>query len=185
MHAFALCIKTSVLSNFLSCFSLCIFLGTYHQYDTVVYPQKTKISKTFTEKFKETVGTIGGAIGSFFGRSSTSQGDTTKETDFKPLALQKMSELCLQTYLAEYEEKLCSGDLLSVQSTAEDINHIFESLYHPVIIRQYSSLPFYKYLDGSFKEVRTLFFFPSLCKFKLSVIIFTVSDPKRMVRVNC
>ena len=162
MHVFALCIKTSALSNFLSCFSLCIFLGTYHQYDTVVYPQKTKISKSFTEKFKETVGTIGGAIGSLFGRSSTSQGDTTKETDFKPLTLQKMSELCLQTYLAEYEEKLCSGDLLSIQSTAEVINHIFESLYHPVIIRQHSNLPMDKSLDGSFKVVRTLFFHHSL-----------------------
>ena len=160
MHVLALCNKLQHLSNFLSCFSLCIFLGTYHQYDTVVYPQKTKISKSFAEKFKETVGTIGGAIGSFFGRSSTPQGDTTKETDFKPLALQKMSELCLQVYLAEHEEKLCSGDLLSIQSTAEEINHIFESLYHPVIVHQNSNVSIDKYLDGSFKEVCC--FVPSL-----------------------
>lgn len=123
----------------------------------MVYPQKTKISKSFTDKFKETVGTIGGAISSFFGRSSTPQGDAAKETDFKPLPLQKMGELCLQVYLAEFEEKLCSGIFLSIPSIAEDINHIFESLYHRMIFHQHSWVPVTRDLDGRFKEVCCLF----------------------------
>ena len=85
----------------------------------------------------------------FFGFGSTQH--------FFLLSLQKMSELCLQVYLAEYEEKLHSGDFLSVPSTAEGINHIFESLYHPVIIHRKSYVPIVKYLDGTFKEVCCLF----------------------------
>ena len=130
--------------------------GVYHQYDTVVYPKKTKISKSFLERVKETgiVGTIGGAIGSLFGRGSTQQGDAAKETDFKPLLPQQMGELCLKAYLAEYKEKLCTGDFPSMQSTAEDINHIFESLYHQVIIHQNSYMPSIEDLDGGkFKKV--------------------------------
>ena len=106
----------------------------------MVYPKKTKISKSFLERVKETgiVGAIGGAIGSLFGRGSTQQEDAPKDTDFKPLLPQEMGELCLKAYLAEYKEKLCTGDFPSIQSTAENINHIFESLYYQVIIHQNS-----------------------------------------------
>ena len=134
----------------LQCLSLSHVSGVYHQYDTVVYPKKTKISKSFLERVKETriVGAIGGTIGSFFGRGSTQQGDAPKDRDFKPLLPQDMGELCLKAYLAEYEEKLCTGDFPSIQSTAEDINHIFESLYHQVIVNQNSYMPITKDLDG-------------------------------------
>ena len=118
----------------------------------VVYPKKTKISKSFLERVKETG--IVGAIGSLFGRGSTQQGDAPKETDFKPLLPQQTGELCLKAYLAEYKEKLCTGDFPSIQSTAEDINQIYESLYHPVIVHQNSYTPITKDLDGGkFKEV--------------------------------
>ena len=132
----------------LQCLSLFHVSGAYHQYDTVVYP---KISKSFLERVKETgiVGAIGGTIsGSLFGRGSTQQGDAPKDTDFKPLLPQEMGELCLKAYLAEYEEKLCTGDFPSIQLTAEDINHIFESLYYQVIIYPNSYMPSIKDLDG-------------------------------------
>ena len=152
MHVLTSCDNSSTPS-----FSLSLHVsGTYHQYDTVVYPKKTKISKSFLERVKETglVSAIGGKITGWFGRSSTPQGDAAKDTDFKPLPPQQMGDLCLKAYLADYEEKLCTGDFPSIQSTAEDIKHIFESLYHPVIIHQHSNVPIYKYLDGGkFKEV--------------------------------
>ena len=111
------------------------------------------------------VGAIGGAVGSLFGRGSTQQGDAPKDTEFKPLLPQDMGKLCLKAYLAEYEEKLCTGDFRSIQSTAEDIDHIFESLYHPVIVHQNSYMPITKDLDGGkFKEVCCLYsvFLPKL-----------------------
>ena len=138
--------------------------GAYHQYDTVVYPKKTKISKSFLESVKETgiVSAIGGKISGWLGRSSTQQGDAAKEMDFKPLLPQQMGELCLKAYLAEYEEKLCSGDFFSIPLTVESINHIFESLYHRVIIHQKAYTPSDKDLHGSFKEVCCLLCF-QLC----------------------
>ena len=129
----------------------------------MVYPKKTKISKSFLESVKETgiVSAIGGKISGWFGRSSTPQGDAAKETDFKPLPLQQMGELCLKAYLAKNKENLCSGDFFSIPLTVEYINHIFESLYHRVIIHQKAYLPSDKDLDGSFKEVCCLLCFQS------------------------
>ena len=123
----------------------------------MVYPKTTKIAKSIGERFKETgkgiLGAIGGAFSTLLGRGSTSEGDATKATEFKPLHPQKMGELCLHVYLDEYKEKLCSGDFISIPSIAEEINHIFESLYCPVIIHQRSQFPVEKRLDGNFKEV--------------------------------
>ena len=146
MHVLTSCNKTSTPPSL----SLSHVSGVYHQYDTVVYPKKTKISKSFLERVKETgiVGAIGGAIGSLFGRGSTQQKDASKDTDFKPLLPQEMGELCLKAYLAEYEEKLCTGDFPSIPLTAEDINHIFESLYYQVIIYPNSYMPSIEDLDG-------------------------------------
>jgi len=125
----------------------------------VVYPKTTKISKSIGERFKETgkgiLGAIGGAVSTLLGYSSTSE-DATKATEFKPLPPQIMGEQCLHVYLAEYKEKLCSGDFTSIPSIAEEINHIFESLYFPVIIHRNSYTPMDKRLEGKFKEVITL-----------------------------
>ena len=124
----------------------------------MVYPRTTKIAKSIGERVKETgkgiLGAIGGAVSTLLGRSSTSE-DATKATEFKPLPPQIMGEQCLHVYLDEYKEKLCSGDFISIPSIAEEINHIFESLYCPVIIHQRSQFPVEKRLDGNFKEVCT------------------------------
>jgi len=143
-------------------------VGTYDQYDTVVYPRKTTFAELLGKKVKEmgkdVVGAIGGTIFNIVSRSSSSKGDVTsditsgdatKAMEFKPLDLQKMGEECLHQYLHEYKEKLCSGDFTSIPSIAEEINHIFESLYCPVIIHQRSKFPLEKRLDGNFKEVCT------------------------------
>jgi len=125
----------------------------------VVYPKTTKIARSIGERLKETgkglLGTIGGAVSTLLGRSSSSEGDATKATEFKPLPPQIMGEQCLHVYLDEYKEKLCSGDFTSIPSIAEEINHIFESLYCPVIIHRNSNTPMEKRLDGNFKEVCT------------------------------
>jgi len=126
----------------------------------MVYPKTTKIAKSIGERLKETgkgiLGAIGGAVSALLGRGSTSEGDATKATEFKPLPPQIMGEQCLHIYLAEYKTKLCSGDFTSIPSIAEEINHIFESLYCPVIIHRNSNTPMEKRLEGKFKEVITL-----------------------------
>ena len=109
-------------------------LGTYHQYDTLVYPKRTKASKSWSDIFKK-------PFTGWIGQGSTSQEEANKVRNFKPLSQQETSEFCLKVYLSEYEEKLCSGDFSSIPITAESITHIFDSLCHQVVIRQGSQVP--------------------------------------------
>jgi len=60
-----------------------LLLGTYHQYDTIAYPKKTKVAKTWAEKAKATMAAIGGLFG--LGQTSRST-ESGKELELKPLS---------------------------------------------------------------------------------------------------
>ena len=122
-------------------------LGTYHQYDTVVYP-KNITSKSFYERAKEKAKT-------FFWWSSDSQ--SQEEENITILSPFEMGKFCLHVYLDGYKQMLCSGSFpqqANIQMIVEEICKIFALLYNPVI--SYST-PSVQKLDRKFTEV--CFFF--------------------------
>ena len=123
-------------------------LGTYHQYDTVVYPKNIKTSKSFYEIAKEKAKT-------FFWWSSDSQ--SQEKEDITILSPFEMGKLCLYVYLDGYKQMLCSGSFpqqANIQMIVQEICKIFALLYNPVI--SYST-PSEKRLDRKFTEVCFLF----------------------------
>ena len=123
-------------------------LGTYHQYDTVVYP-KNITSKSFYERAKEKAKT-------FFWWSSDSQ--SQEEENITILSPFEMGKFCLHVYLDGYKQMLCSGSFpqqANIQMIVEEICKIFALLYNPVI--SYST-PSVQKLDRKFTEV-CLFFY--------------------------
>ena len=128
-------------------------IGTYHQYDTVVYPKYIKTSKSFYKRAKETVGAMLG-----FGSSSQSH----EEEDITLLSPYEMGKLCLQVYLEGYKKMLCSGGFpqqANLQTIVEEICHIFNLLYHPVTFYQnYSTPTVWKFDEKSYKFIEVCLF---------------------------
>jgi len=104
-----------------------LLLGTYHQYDTVAYPKKTKVTKTWTEKAKATVA-------GFLGWSQTLKStENVKELELKPLSSQEMRKYCLEAYLDGYKKMLSSGNFpqpFNIHKLVEDIRRIYNSLLY-------------------------------------------------------
>ena len=135
---FLLCIHSAAV------FILNAFIGSYHQYDTAVYPKNIKASKSFYKIAKETVGAMFG-----FGSNSQPQ----QEEDINLLSSFEMGKLCLQVYLEGYKQMLCSGGFpqqANLQTIVEEICHIFNLLYYPITCYQASTS--WK-LNGKFLEV--------------------------------
>ena len=107
-------------------------LGEYHKYDTIAYPQNTKISKSFAKSVKEhAYGILSFVSRGFFGKGKE-KGDAEEiPEDFAPLNHQEMSEFCLESYLLRIKEMFCSGsfpDGQNVDAVASEISFIFSSL---------------------------------------------------------
>ena len=141
-----------IFSFLLLLISCCVhaFIGTYHQYDTVVYPKHIKTSKSLYKWAKETAKSVGAMLG--FGSSSQPQ----EEEGISLLSSFEMGKLCLQVYLEGYKEMLCSSSFpkqANLQTIVEEVCHIFNLLYSPIIFHQtFSTSSLYK-LDGKFVEV--------------------------------
>ena len=127
-------------------------LGTYHQYDTVAYPKKTKVTKTWTEKAKATMAAISG----FLGLSQTSRStESVKELELKPLSSQEMGKYCLAVYLDGYRKMLASGNFpqqFDIRQLVEDIHHVYNSLLIRLTSQQYTGSTVER-KEGSLQEV--------------------------------
>ena len=97
------------------------------------------------------VSTVGEVVDAIRGKEGDAR-NAARETHLKPLSLQQMGELCLKIYLTDYKGKLCSGNFPSIPSIAEEIDHIFQSLYHRVIM-QSPYEPTDSSLDQNFEKV--------------------------------
>ena len=131
-----------------------IHLGTYHQYDTVVYPKDIKTSKSLYEKAKD-------RFKAWVGIGSDSQ--SQEEEGVTILSPFEMGKLCLHVYLERYKQMLCSGSFTqqaNIQMTVEEICHVFIHLYYPIIFNQNYSKPSTQKLDGKFTEVCFAFMSP-------------------------
>ena len=128
------------------------YIGTYHQYDSVVYPRSVKTSETAvnpkdiktTKSFLQRAKTKAKA---WFRSSSQPQ---KEENVLSPL---DMGKLCLQVYLDDYKQMLSSGSFANLKTTVEEICHIFHLLCHPTICNHNSTQPSTKHLDAKFYEV--------------------------------
>ena len=124
-----------------------IHLGTYHQYDTVVYPKDIKTSKSLYEKAKD-------RFKAWVGIGSDSQ--SQEEEGVTILSPFEMGKLCLHVYLERYKQMLCSGSFpqqANIQMTVEEICHVFNLLYNPIIFNQNYSTRSARKLDWKFTEV--------------------------------
>ena len=129
------------------------YIGTYHQYDTVVYPKSVKASDTADHpKDIKTTKSFFQRAKAWFRRSSSSQPQEEEDT----LSQFEMAKLCLQVYLDGYKQMLCSGSFpqqADLKTIVEEICHIFHLLYCPIICHQKSSQPVGQNLDQKFIEV--------------------------------
>lgn len=98
----------------------------YHQIDTIAYPKSTKISKsTWKDKILSTV-TLG-----FFGKSKEKSKENQDAEHFSPLSHQEMINYCLERYLLQYKEMLCSGCIpegFNIDLLSKDISFVYNSL---------------------------------------------------------
>jgi len=125
-----------------------LLLGTYHQYDTVAYPKKTKVvTKTWRE-------TLSGLL-TRFGKSLKS----AENVELKPLSSHEMRKYCLEVYLDGYKKMLVCGTFpqpFNICKLVDDIHHIYNSLYN--VISQKSDKVVEK-KEGSLPEVSFSFLF--------------------------
>lgn len=141
------------------------FLGTYHQYDTVVYPKHLEPPKPWYERTKEKVKSALGIEGS-------------KGEESKPLSPFEMGKLCLHNYLDGYKQKLCSGSFpeeADLQNVVQGICHIFNCLYRPVILHWYQSTISHTFTPTPYPcnlDVR----FTKVCLFPCRFATFSSSD---------
>ena len=161
-----------IMHSLISC---CVhaFIGTYHQYDTAVYPKYNKTSKSFLEVAKETAK----SVGAMFGFVSNSQPQA--EEDITLLSSFEIGKLCLEVYLERYKQMLCSGEFprhANLQTIVEEICHIFNLLYYPITYYQTWKL------NGKFLEV-CLFHKPLYANSSLKC--FTTSGNEGMAGVCC
>ena len=129
------------------------YIGTYHQYDSVVYPKNVKATDTAVHpKDIRTTKSLYQRAKAWFRRSSSSQPQEEEDT----LSPFEMAKLCLQVYLDGYKQMLCSGSFpqqADLKAIVEEICHIFHLLYCPIICHQNSSQPVGQNLDQKFIEV--------------------------------
>ena len=120
-------------------FCFVFYAGHYHQYDTIVYPRKATVPKTWGDKAKQKLSSIPG-LGGFFAPKTGNQ----NEVRLEPLGPLQMRIECLYVYLEKYKETLYTGELsgsLSMLPIVDTIQHIFSSLLHCQIWYQYGPLP--------------------------------------------
>jgi hypothetical protein len=137
-------------------------LGEYHKYDSIAYPENTKISKSFAKSVKEhAYGILSFVSRGYFGRGKE-KGDAEEiPENFAPLNHQEMSEFCLEHYLLKIKQMLCSGsfpDGQDINSVALEISFIFNSLRTEYVSFSTDSSsrvkPQEKHVDGfDFKKV--------------------------------
>ena len=138
-----------------------LLLGTYHQYDTIAYPKKTIVAKTWAGKAKATMAAIGGLFG--LGQTSRST-ESVKELELKPLSSQEMGKYCLAVYLDGYRKMLASGNFpqqFDIRELVEDIHHVYSSLLYRGTVQQYSGNAEVK-KEASLQEVSFKVCFSSL-----------------------
>ena len=98
--------------------------GVYHKYDTIVYPKRTEISRSMTEKMSDYYTKIKGW---FFKKTQTEE----SKDSFAPMEFYEMSVFCLHSYLDKYKDMICQGNFQQTTNIVEavnDIAHIFNSL---------------------------------------------------------
>lgn len=131
-------------------------IGEYHKFDTIAYPQSTKISKSFWKS--AAYGVLSVVTLGHYGKSKDKEDDT--QDSFTPLNHQDMSNFCLQHYLLRYEKMLCSGsfpDGVDIHTVARQISFIYHSLSSEYISHtdDPNSHPQRKTVDQrAFKEVK-------------------------------
>ena len=102
--------------------NFCYFVGEYHKYDTIVYPKKTQVSKSWKE-------TLSGYVSRLFSRKKTS--DVSKEEEFVPMEFQEMYADCLRCYLEDYKDMVCEGRFHQGSNfgvAVKKISHILSSI---------------------------------------------------------
>ena len=120
-----------------------------------------------------------------FGFSSSSQ--PQEEEGISLLSSFEMGKLCLQVYLEGYKQMLCSSSFpkqANLQTIVEDVCHIFNLLYYPIVFYQNYFTPSQYKLDGKFVEVCLfVFLFTNHC---MAYSIFSLhSGNEGMARVRC
>jgi len=126
----------------------------------MVYPKDVNPSKAW---YKRAASQLRNAATSLIGLSSSSlkSPDDSIKKDLEICTPFEMGTICLQEYLREHKEMLCSGCFpqhANLRAIAEEICHIFNLLFQPIIIYGISSTGTKKKLDEKFKEV----FFPCM-----------------------
>ena len=108
----------------------CYNIGIYHQYDTIAYPQNTKLSltKSSWKNVLLTTFTLG-----YYGNSKDKDkdGQNVAPENFIPLVSQAKKVYCLDQYLLKYKEMLCSGNIpegVDIHLIASDISFICKSI---------------------------------------------------------
>ena len=129
------------------------YIGTYHQYDSVVYPRSVKSDTAVNPKDIKTTK-------SFLQRAKTKakawfRSSSQPQKEENVLSPLDMGRLCLQVYLDEYKQMLSSGSFANLKTTVEEICHIFHLLCCPSICNHNSTQPSTKYLDMKFIEVHS------------------------------
>ena len=102
-------------------------LGEYHKYDTIVYPMKTQVSKSWSEKVSDKVSDF---VSRYVFRKKQSH-DSKEEEELIPMGFYDMSVFCLQCYLGKYKDMVCEGRFQQGTDITLDANrvaHIFYSL---------------------------------------------------------
>ena len=132
------------------------YIGTYHQYDSVVYPRSVKTSETAINpkdiKTSKSLFQRAKTKAKALLRLSSSSQPQEEENVLSPL---DMGRLCLQVYLDDYKQMLSSGSFANLKTTVEEICHIFHLLCCPSICNHNSTQPSTKYLDMKFIEVHS------------------------------
>lgn len=97
----------------------------YEQFDTIVYPKNTKISKSYWNTFVSTV------TFAWLRKSKEKSKEDDVPENFMPLTHQEMSNYCLDHYLLKYKEILCCGHIpegFDIYSLSVGISFIYNSL---------------------------------------------------------
>ena len=118
------------------------------QYDTIAYPEKTAVSTSLVQKFKNFVRTS----------VTGSQGQKgSSGAEFKALEGKEMSSVCFQIYLKDIQNTLGSGKFPqdhNIRSLVEKVVHTFLSVFCPTLILPgRGAKPLSTSVQESFKEV--------------------------------
>ena len=98
----------------------CFSTGEYHKYDSIVYPKKTRVSRSWRERLTST-------LSGLFGWKKAHNGDE----EFIPLTFLEMSKVCLNIYLGNYRSMICDGNFqhdLNLVQVSNNITCVFSCL---------------------------------------------------------